>query len=276
MVVGDQLTCKNIRSSKRWRQPELNAKDRLTWVNEVPGMQRYIHAHTHTCSCACSTHLCVKYQHIIIHTYLGDFHFLWECLRVIFHIFWGTPAQPGSLCNLRELIRRTHVDKAVKVFSVGDEFVLHAFKAHLTASILTQLKLKSPSDSIQHANTKEWLYNTAESLVTTLLMPQKPDDPVHHLHSSFLYHAFLYADLRAAIRWENGPEIIRHWKWWLPRFLATGKKQYAAESVYQACNLSAIFSRHMAYIATHNRTVNISGKPGEGKPVDQLIEHYNL
>ena len=54
------------------------------------------------------------------------------------------------------------------------------------------------------------------------------------------------------------------------------KKKYAAESVYQTCNLSANFSRHMAYIATHNRTVNISGKSGEGKPVDQLIEHYNL
>ena len=42
-------------------------------------------------------------------------------------IFWGTPAQPGSLCNLRELIRRVQVDKGVRVFSVGGEFILHAF-----------------------------------------------------------------------------------------------------------------------------------------------------
>ena len=191
-------------------------------------------------------------------------------------IFWGTPAQPGSLCNLRELIRRVQVDKGVKVFSVGDEFILHAFRAHLTTGIMTQLKLKGTSDPIQHTDTREWLQHTAECLVTTLLMPQKSDDPVYHLHSSFLHHAFLYIDLRDAIRWENGPEIIRHWKWWLPRFLATGRKQYAAESVYQTCNLCANFPRHMAYIAIHNRTVNMSGKPGHGKPVDQLIEHYNL
>ena len=214
-------------------------------------------------------------MYMYIHT-VGDFHFLWECLRVIFLIFWGTPAQAGSLCNLRELIRRVHVDKGVKVFSVGDEFVLHAFRAHLTAGILTQLKLKGTTDSIPHTYTKEWLHDTAESLVTTLLMPQEADDPVYHLHSSFLHHAFLYTDLSEAIRWENGPQIIRHWKWWLPRFLATGKKQYAAESVYQTCNLSANFPRHMAYIAIHNGTVNMSGKPGQGKPVDQLIEHYNL
>lgn len=206
----------------------------------------------------------------------GDFHFLWECLRVILKIFWGKPAQPGSLCNLREVIRRVQVDKTVKVFNAGDEFLMHAFRAHLRASILTELKLDSISDDIQHAKSKEWLQHTAERLVTTLLMPKTSDDPVHYLHSAFLHYAFLYTDLREAIRWENGPEIIRHWKWWLPRFLGTGKRNYAAESVYLTCNLQADFPRHMAYIATHNRTVNMSGKPGRGKPVDQLIEHYNL
>lgn len=37
IVVGDQMTCKNIRGSKLWRQTEINAMDRLGWVNEVPG-----------------------------------------------------------------------------------------------------------------------------------------------------------------------------------------------------------------------------------------------
>jgi hypothetical protein len=58
--------------------------------------------------------------------------------------------------------------------------------------------------------------------------------------------------------------------------LATEKQQYAAESVYQTCNLSASFPKHIAYIDTHNRIVNMTGRAGEGKPVDQLIKHYNL
>ena len=41
-------------------------------------------------------------------------------------------------------------------------------------------------------------------------------------------------------------------------------------------NLTARFPRHIAYIATHNRTVNMDGKPGHGKPLDQVMEHYNL
>ena len=79
------------------------------------------------------------YVHVLLNA--GDFHFLWECLRVLYMILWGTPAQPGSLCNLRELLNRKQVDKAVKVFSTGDEFLLHCFKAHLKARICTFFKL---------------------------------------------------------------------------------------------------------------------------------------
>ncbi len=63
--------------------------------------------------------------------------------------FWGTPAQSGSLCNLREVIRRRSVDKGVKVFNVGDEFLMHAFKNHLISSIMTNLKI---DDHIPHGS----------------------------------------------------------------------------------------------------------------------------
>lgn len=37
VVIGDQLTCKNMRGVKLWRLPEINPVHRLQWVNEVPG-----------------------------------------------------------------------------------------------------------------------------------------------------------------------------------------------------------------------------------------------
>ena len=55
-------------------------------------------------------------------------------------------------------------------------------------------------------------------------------------------------------------------------FVGTGRKNYAAEAVYLTVNLIASFPKHISYIAVHNRTVNMSGIPGHGKPVDQ-IEH---
>ena len=37
-VVGDQLTCKNIRGARRIRQPERRVLERLQWAKESPGI----------------------------------------------------------------------------------------------------------------------------------------------------------------------------------------------------------------------------------------------
>ena len=195
---------------------------------------------------------------------------------MLFQIFWGTPSQVGSLCNMRESIRRMLVDKTAKVFNIGDEFIIHVFKAHLKASICQLLKINSPTDNIPHLCTQQWLRDTADMIVKSAVMPMKTTDPVYSLHRTFIHLSYLYIDLREAIRWENGPQIIRHWKFWLPRFIATGMKNYATESVRLLANLIADYPRHISYIITHNRTVNVEGKPGRGKPVDQMMEHYNL
>lgn len=168
------------------------------------------------------------------------------------------------------------MDKAVKVFNVGDEFLMHVFKSHLAASICSVLKVDSMSSEIPHDISLEWLRSTAEKLVEDTLMAVSSEDPVYTMHRSFLHTAFLYVDLRDAIRYENGPHIVRMWKLWLPRFIGSGRKNYAAESVHVLANIFADFPKHIAYIAMHNRTVNTKGKISHGKPIDQMMEHYNL
>ena len=75
-------------------------------------------------------------------------------------IFWGNPLLQGSLCNMRELINWKQADKKVKVFSVGDEFLLHAFMAHLTARVCTLFNINSRADNTQHpCTTAQWLMN---------------------------------------------------------------------------------------------------------------------
>lgn len=191
-------------------------------------------------------------------------------------VFWGSPNHIGSLCNLREYVRRVQVDKNGKVFNVCDEFILHAFKSHLLAAICTQLKLQSLDTPIVHDRNLQWLETTAEAIVMQNLFPTTSTDTVYGLHRSFLHMAYLYVDLREAIRYEDGEHIIRHWKWWLPRFIAVGCKNYATEAANLIANITARFPKHIAYITIHNRTVNMDGRLGHGKPVDQLMEHYNL
>jgi hypothetical protein len=113
---------------------------------------------------------------------------------------------------MREMVQRTQVDKTAKVFNVGDEFIMHVFNAHLKANICQLLNITAPSDAIPHLCTQQWLRETAEMIVTSSIMPKKTNDPVHSLHRSFIHLGYLYVDLREAIRWENGPHIIRHWK----------------------------------------------------------------
>ena len=107
-------------------------------------------------------------------------------------------------------------------------------------------------------------------------MLSETTDKVLQLSTSFMHAAFLYYDLRQAIRYEDGEHIIRHWKLWLPYFLALGRKNYSNEAANLICNIQADFPKHIAYIAIHNRTVNTTGRTGHGKPVDQMVEHYNL
>ena len=116
-------------------------------------------------------------------------------------------------------MQRMKVDKAVKVFNVGDEFLVHVFKAHLAASICT-FSAKSVSEAIPHDTSVEWLRSTAEILIRDTLMSEAaPTDQVYAMHRGFLHLAFMYMDLRNAIRFEEGAQIVRHWKLWLPRFI---------------------------------------------------------
>lgn len=177
---------------------------------------------------------------------------------------------------MREFINRKLVNKSVKVFNVGDEFLLHCFKAHFIARICSILDIDSPADRIEHTSDLEWLKVKAKTIVQGTIHPIQSIDQVYLKHRAFLHLAFLYIDLRRAIQYEDGPHIMRHWKFWLPRFIGTGCKNYATEAVNLIAHIYADFPKHIAYIATHNRTVNTTGKLGRGKPIDQLMEHYVL
>ena len=215
---------------KLWTLTEVEPKQRLQWAHEVPG------------------EMDIPNFNVVLTYTLGDFHFLWECLKVVYSIFWGNPSEFGSLCNMREYVNRKQVDKNVKVFNVGDEFLMNVFNAHLQARICSILKIGSPTDNIQHLVSADWLKTTAETIVEQSINPITSSDPVYMKCRCFLHLAFLYVDLRNAIRWENGPQIIRHWKLWLPRFLATGCKNYAGEAVNLITHLTADFPKHISYI----------------------------
>ena len=88
------------------------------------------------------------------------------------------------------------------------------------------LCLSSPDDIISEETSLAWLQSKAAAAT---IMPTTSSDPAYYLHRCFMHGAFLYSDLRDAIRYEDGPQIIRLWKHWLLYFLG-------AESTLEAVN----------------------------------------
>lgn len=115
------------------------------------------------------------------------------------------------------------MDKGGKVFNVCDEFLLHSYKSHLIATICTELHVETPEAPITREATLQWLETTADMVVANTEYPLTSSNPdtIHTLHCCFLHTAFLYSNLWQAILFEEGPQVIRHWKWWIPRFLVT-------------------------------------------------------
>ena len=175
--------------------------------------------------------------------HIGDFHFLWECAKVLLLAFWEKVTLPGLLSNLRAYVNRTLVDKKGKTFNVIDEFMQQAYAAHLLTAICEELQLESPHDDIPHEESHAWLQAT---IVKKRIMPSESTDPVNALHRCFLYAGFMYIDLRNAIRDGEGEQIVRNWRHWLILFLGTNRKNYANEAVIHLSNLAATYPRHIS------------------------------
>ncbi|XP_035687273.1 uncharacterized protein LOC118423287 [Branchiostoma floridae] len=243
VVFGDQATCKNIRGAKRLRQTEDSNIESLDWVKETP----------------------------------GDFHFLLEAGRTTLMAFWTSPRNVGSLGHLRDLVDRRSVDTLGKNFNATDEFLHHCEEAHLTAALLTHLKMDTIDDDF-HVDGITQLDDLAVEFVESLTAKphaQHHDDGLFNLNHRLLFHLLLYTDLRMVIRNENGPAIIQHWKFWLLLFVGTGRGNYSYEAINLIANLQADWSPKTAWLATHNRTVNCHGTSGHGKAIDMMNEHYN-
>ena len=194
---------------------------------------------------------------------------MWERLRVTFWSLWGSERYKGSLSHLKDIGNRRHADRGVKTFNVCDELLRHASQAHLLAAVTSHLNVATPSNPIacDHELTNSWrLRDVAERIASSTVLPKEPDihlkndDQVCLMHRRVLHLGFLHELLRDSVRKENGPLVIILWRLWLPMFLGSGRKNYSVEAANLLANLKADWSSSMAFIHTHNRSVNMSGK----------------
>ena len=124
----------------------------------------------------------------------------------------------------------------------------------------------STDDAIKHEPTG------AKAIVSKTMLPVESDDLVHALHRLILHATFLYTDLREAIRYEDGNQVLRQWRFRLIYFLGNNR-------LWKLSPCSAIFMpifHSILHTLLLNRFVNTTGKEGHGKPLDMIVKHYNL
>lgn len=64
-------------------------------------------------------------------------------------------------------------------------------------------------DEVGEETSIEWLKSKPILVVEASVMPTNSSDAAYSMHRCFMHGAFQYIDLRNAIRYEDGPQIIR-------------------------------------------------------------------
>ena len=117
----------------------------------------------------------------------------------------------------------------------------------------------------------EWLQEEAKMLIEKRLQPTESDDPTYHFHRVFLHTAFCMSISDRQSGGRMGLMLSGIGNCGCHDFWELDKKKYSVETVQLLANIYGDFPRHISYISVHNRTVNM-----EGKPIDLMMEHYNL
>ena len=136
---------------------------------------------------------------------------------------------PNCLCKL---VRKRLLTKFNSLSKPLDQFVLHRLKSNYRAGspsdmvLVQDLRVHLISTPVS-ASTSQlptstgsqlsqlWLEETASSFIHKVVWVPSDShtheaDSVYNQHRSFLHAAFLYTDLRNAVRCEDGPRIISH------------------------------------------------------------------
>lgn len=166
---------------------------------------------------------------------------------------------------------------------------------HIIAAALTMLEMKTvndiPSERVlpnaqnlwmESATTrKEVLEKTCKELLDTFVSfsfhtedSKMTTDKVREYGRQLLGLGLLYEEYSDAIREGDGERLLRCWRYLLPIFKASGRKNYACEvlnMLYQHQYQLPQLSSQLLW----SRFVNLHGRPGKNIPGDLHMEHLN-
>ena len=242
LFIGDQLTCKNIRSIRQ--------KSRVThgWTTEVPGD---MHAIGYLCE------MCYKAQGP------GGFAYILQKqlkrVKVTSEAFQDKKFQDQNLSRIKEAVRDVAFGyglAAVKEFADSSKFP--------SESELRKCKRQNGNHNkvvVEHF--RKWIEECSQN------------------DTNFSYHAemiVLFGPLQQlyldAIHYNMGVARETVWMLLLPLAAQLQKLNYWTESLVHVVNFTANWPLATRKMLQENCSVNINGKPGRGIGIDEFVETY--
>ena len=105
--------------------------------------------------------------------------------------------------------------------------------------------------------------------------PPTIDDKVHAYACQAISLGLLYFEFVDAIREGDGTRILRCWRYLLPLFRATGRKNYSLEALLMLYDHKYVFSPRLSHQLMWSRCINTRGIAGRNISCDLFMEHLN-
>lgn len=100
-------------------------------------------------------------------------------------------------------------------------------------------------------------------------------DMVHLYAKHILTFGSFYLEFRDAIKEGDGTRVLRCYRYLLPIFVSSGRKNYAIETLNMLLQHDYILSKRQAEELIWSRFINVHGYPGKNIPNDLHCEHLN-
>lgn len=117
----------------------------------------------------------------------------------------------------------------------------------------------------------EWLTDAP----TVSLSVKKVPDGVFNYASAILNDGLLLLELRDAIREDDGPRVVRCWKFMLLHWRHAKHTKYSLEALHLIAAINATATERIPYELVWCRFINTRGVPGGNILVDLYMEHLN-
>ena len=101
------------------------------------------------------------------------------------------------------------------------------------------------------------------------------DDKVHEYASQILSLGCFYLEFCDGINEGGGKRNLRCWRYLLPIFRGSGRKNYSIEALVLLCQHRYFLSPRLSSQLLWSRTVNVHGQAGKNIPGDLHMEHLN-